>query len=160
MTIFARPLVAARAAAAALGLALLAGCASSPPPPTQVTGTIQASPQIDPSSSKRPSPLPIRVYELKSAAAFNNADFMALCQRDQTELSTEMVGKEEYVLNPGDSKTFAKMLAPETRFIGVVAAFRDLEHAKWRGIVAIRPNQKQQVLIKAGELSIDATVTR
>jgi type VI secretion system protein VasD len=102
----------------------------------------------------------LRIYELKSAAAFNSADFMSLYQRDQAELSTDLLGKDEFVLAPGESKSFAKTLAPETRFLGVVAAFRDLEHSKWRSVVTIQPGKKQQVTIRAGELSVDAAVSR
>ena len=86
---------------AALGVALLlSACAAKPPPkPASVTGTIQASAQINPSASKRPSPLLIRVYELKSVAAFNAADFMSLYQRDQAELGADLLAKEEFVLD-------------------------------------------------------------
>ena len=138
---------------------LLAACASGPKP-TQVTGTIQATAQINPSPSKRPSPLVVRVYELKSAAAFNAADFMSLYQRDQAELATDMVAKEEFVVAPGETKPFMKTLAPDTRFLGVVAAYRDLEHAKWRTVVPIQPGQKQQVTIKADALAVEATVAK
>jgi type VI secretion system protein VasD len=126
--------------------------------PTQVNGTLQASAQINPSVSRRPSPLLVRVYELKTAASFNAADFMSLYQRDQTELATDLVGKEEFMLAPGETKVFAKTLSPETRFLGVMAAYRDVEHARWRSIVAIQPGQVQQVTIRAGELAVEAAV--
>jgi len=143
---------------AAAGVVLaLAACASGPPKPAQVTGTIQASAQVNPSASKRPSPLLVRIYELKSAAAFNSADFMSLYQRDQTELAADMLGKDEFVLSPGETKPWAKTLSPETRFLGVVAAFRDLEHSKWRGIVAIQPGKKQDIVIRASDLSVDVS---
>ncbi len=140
---------------------VIAGCASAPPPtPTEITGMLQASAQINPSVSKRPSPLLVRVYELKSATAFNNADFVSLYQRDAAELGAEMVGREEFTVNPGDSRPLTKMGAPETRFVGVFAAFRDLDHAKWRGVVAIQPGLKQRIVISAEELSITATVSK
>ena len=144
-------------AAAAVAAVALAACAGAPKP-AQVTGTIQASAQVNPSASKRPSPLLLRVYELKSVAIFNAADFMSLYQRDQAELAADLIGKEEFVLAPGESKAFVKVLGPETRFLGVVAAFRDLEHAKWRSVVAIKPNQKQQITIRAAELSVEAVI--
>jgi len=145
---------------AALGVALvLSACGSKPPAkPASVTGTVQASTQINPSASKRPSPLLIRIYELKSAANFNAADFMSLYQRDQGELGADLLAKEEFVLNPGETKTFAKTLAPDTRFLGVVAAYRDLEHAKWRTVVAVQPNQPQKVTVTAGELAVEAAI--
>ena len=147
---------------AALGVALLmTACAAKPPPkPASVTGTVEASAQVNPSASKRPSPLLIRIYELKSAATFNAADFMSLYQRDQAEIGGDLLAKEEFVLNPGETKAFAKTLAPDTRFLGVVAAYRDLEHAKWRTSVAVLPNQPQKVTVKAGELAVEAAISK
>lgn len=147
------------AAAALMAAVAVLGCASAPKP-TKITGTIEASAQVNPSVSKRPSPLLLRVYELKSATAFNAADFMSLYQRDQAELAAEMVGKEEFTLAPGETRAWAKTLSPETRFIGVMAAYRDLERSRWRSIVAITPGQKQQIVIRADALSVSAAVSR
>jgi len=147
-------------ATCALLVAVAAGCGTKPPPPTEVTGTLQAAANVNPSASRRPSPLLVRVYELKSVTAFNNADFVSLYQRDQAELGAEMVGREEVILNPGDSRPINKLSAPETRFVGVFAAYRDLDHAKWRGVLAIQPGQKQRILINAEELSISAVVVK
>ena len=145
------------AAAAGIALALLA-CASAPKP-AQVAGTIQASAQVNPSTSKRPSPVLVRVYELKTAAAFNSADFMSLYQRDKAELGADLLGKEEFVLAPGESKSFAKTLSPDTRFLGVLAAYRDVEHAKWRSIVPVQPGQMHTVVIHANELAVEAALS-
>lgn len=144
------------AAAAGIALALVA-CAGAPKP-AQVAGTIQASQLLNPSSSKRPSPLLLRVYELKTAAAFNSADFMSLYQRDKAELGADLLGKEEFVLAPGESKIFAKTLALDTRFLGVVAAYRDVEHAKWRSVVPVQPGKMHNVIIRANELSVEAAM--
>lgn len=145
------------AATAGVALALVA-CAGAPKP-TQVSGTIQASQLVNPSTSKRPSPLLLRVYELKTAAVFNSADFMSLYQRDKAELGADMVAKEEFVLVPGESKTFAKTLAPDTRFLGVVAAYRDVEHARWRSVVPVQPGQMNTLVIRANELSVEASMS-
>lgn len=143
-------------------LVWLGGCAAPPPPPpvTELIGMVQASANLNPSVSRRPSPLLIRVYELKSASAFSAADFVSLYQRDQAELGAEMVSREEFTLNPGDSRPLAKVAAAETRFLGVFAAYRDLDRASWRSVVAIVPGQKQRIVISAEELSISATVSK
>lgn len=146
-----------RAAAAALALAL-AACASAPKP-AQVAGTIEASAKVNPSTSRRPSPVLVRVYELKTAAAFNSADFMSLYQRDKAELGGDMLAKEEFVLAPGESRTFAKTLSPDTRFLGVLAAYRDVEHARWRTVVPVQPEKMNSVVIRANELAIEAAVS-
>lgn len=144
-----------------LALVLLAGCAGPPKPtPTEISGVVQASANINPSVSQRPSPLLVRVYELKSASAFNAADFVSLYQRDQAELGAEMVSREEFTLNPGDSRPWVKTAAAETRFVGVFAAYRDLDRSKWRSVVAVAPGQKQRIVISAEELSISAAVSK
>jgi len=147
-------------AATLAATALLGACASKPPPPASVAGTIEASAQVNPSASRRPSPILVRIYELKSVASFNAADFMSLYQRDQASLAADMLAKDEFTLAPGETKSFAKTLAPDTRFLGVVGAYRDLEHARWRSVVPITPNRPQKVTVTAGELAIEATVSK
>jgi type VI secretion system protein VasD len=150
-----------RSAALAVAALLIAGCAGDPKPkPTEVKGSIEASANINPSVSQRASPVMLRIYELKTAAAFNSADFVSLYQRDQAELAADLVAREEMVLAPGESRPYAKTLAPETRFIGVMAAFRDVERAKWRSIVAVQLGQKQNLAIRADALTVSAVISK
>ncbi len=145
----------------AFALALvLAACSSAPKPkpPASVAGAITAAAQLNPTAAKRPSPIVLRVYELKSAAAFNTADFMSLFQGDQAALGAEMIAREEMTLRPGESKPVQKVLSPDTKFIGVMAAYRDLERATWRAVVAVQPNQAQKLTIRADELAVSATI--
>lgn len=135
-----------------------AGC-SSAPKPTAVNGHIEAAAGLNPSVSQRPSPLLLRIYELKSAAAFNQADFMSLYQADQAALGAELITREEVMLQPGETRPFAKKLSVETRFIGVVAAYRNLELASWRSITAVQPGRSQQITIRAEPLAVSATVS-
>ena len=148
------------ATAAAISAAMLA-CSSPPPKPVPVflSGSIQVSAQVNPNANQRPSPLLLRVYELKAVAAFNETDFVSLYQRDQAELGGDLVAREEYVLAPGETKAFVKTLSPDTQFLGIVAAFRDLDQSKWRSVVAVDPKKSQQVVIKAAALAVDASVT-
>lgn len=145
---------------AMISVAMVGGCASAPPPPVPMTCTVEASADLNPTISKRPSPLLLRVYALKSAAAFNSADFIALYQHDQTELATDLTGKDEYTVAPGERRSCAKLLSSETRFIGVVAAYRDLEHATWRSIAPIEGGKKATVVVHANALSVDVVVSR
>lgn len=145
----------------ALGTAMLAaGCggAPKPPPPTTVSGAIQASAQLNPSVNQRPSPLLLRVYELKSASVFGSADFMALYQGDQATLAADLLARDEFMLQPGENRPYKKTLAPETRFIGVIGAYRNLEKSTWRVVVPVQPNKAQTLSIRAGDLAVSAEV--
>ena len=141
--------------------AALAGCASAPKP-TQVTGgSIEGTAQLNPSINKRPSPLVLRVYELKNATAFNSADFVALYERDKAELAADIVSREEIILQPGETRPVAaKTLAPEVKFIAVMGAFRELERAQWRSVASVIPGQKQRIVIHADSLAISVTVSK
>lgn len=146
---------------AAASAALLAACGTKPPPPpkpTVVNGSIKVSANVNRSPSGRPSPLQLRVYEIKASAAFSSADFMAVYQGDQAALGADLVSREEMTVQPGESRPFNKTLSPETRFLGVVGFYRDLERANWRTVVAIQPNQTQQLTINVGDLALSATV--
>ena len=110
-------------------IALTGGCGSSPP---LVQGSIKAERTTNPDLSGRPSPIVVRVYELKSLAAFGSADFFSLFEKESETLGSDLVGREEYALGPAETRPYRRQLQPDTKFIGVVAAFRDLENSRWR----------------------------
>lgn len=144
---------------AGLVCAIAAGC-SSPPKPvvTTVAGSIEASPRLNPSINQRPSPLLMRVYELRTPAAFSNADFMALYQSDQAALATDIVAREEFMLQPGENRAVRKTLAADTRYIGVLGIYRNLEKATWRAVVPVQVGKAQTLTVKAGELAVTVEV--
>jgi type VI secretion system protein VasD len=148
----------AASALAGLTVACALGACSSPPKPavTTVTGSIQGSAQLNPNVNQRPAPLQLRVYELKTAAAFGNADFMALYQNDQATLGADLVTREEMMLQPGENKPIRKTVGPDTKFIGVVGAYRNLEKATWRVVVPVQTGKAQTLTIRASDVALSA----
>jgi type VI secretion system protein VasD len=132
----------ARLLSLACGIALAVGCSSSPP---LLQGAIKVTPSVNPDIRGRPSPVIVRVYELKALGAFNSADFFSLFEKEQETLGSELVGREEYQMGPGESRPYRRQLQPDTKFIGVVAAFRDLENSRWRQAVPV-PAKSSAVL--------------
>lgn len=120
---------------------LLVGCAKpeKPPPPiiSRITLNLVAGADANPDARGRASPLTVRVYALKTSGAFESADFFTLFEKDQATLGAEMVQREEFLLRPGDSKKLELSLAPDVKSIGLMAAYRDLERARWREVRAI-----------------------
>ncbi len=126
-----------RRAALLLGLALLAAsCASPPPKPvvTPVSLNLVASSDANPDARGRASPLTVRVYVLKAPGPFEGADFFSLYDKDQATLGAEMVKREELLLKPGETKKLEFTLEPDAKNIAVLAAYRDLERARWRDL--------------------------
>jgi len=125
----------------------LSACASGPKP-TVLKTDLRVHANINPDMSGRPSPVVVRFYELKSLAAFNNADFFSLYDRDRETLGSELVAVDELHLTPDETRQIKRTLQPDTQFVGVVAAFRDLEHAVWRASTAIAPHKVTQLVIQ------------
>jgi type VI secretion system protein VasD len=122
-----------------VAVALLAGCASGPPAPARIKAEIAATSAVNPDRRGRASPLVIKFYELKTRTAFDGADFFSLFERERDTLATELLAVEEIQLAPGDKRVIERTLQPATRFVGVVAAFREIDRAQWRATIAVTP---------------------
>jgi type VI secretion system protein VasD len=131
-------------------LTAAAGCAKAPPPqPPQLPLTITAAPEakvkapmtiavsadVNPDSSGRPSPIVVRVYQLRTDAAFRNADFFALFEDDQKVLGAELISRDEFTLAPAERTTMDVTVSGDTRFVAAIAAFRDIRNAQWRVLI-------------------------
>ncbi|MBL8345419.1 MAG: type VI secretion system lipoprotein TssJ [Rubrivivax sp.] len=136
-----------------------------PPPPTQVraqpvplSGTISAAADLNPSATQRPSPLVMRIYELRSDAAFSRADFIALYQSEQATIGADLVLKDEFMLTPGESRAYQRTLSIETRYLAVFGAYRNVERAVWRAIVPVPPGKALKLAIRAESQALSLTL--
>jgi len=148
--------------AVAFPAVFFSACASAPkpPPPTIVQGSVEVAAGVNPDSNGRASPIVVKMFELKSLAAFDSADFFSLFDKDKETLGAELVAREDMQLAPKDTRKFERKVQPETRYIGVIAAFRDLEHAKWRGAVAIPAEKVTRVTIRLDVRSVSVTAAQ
>ncbi len=139
-----------RLLAATLLAMFLAAC-SSPPKPvvTTLQMSVVTAADTNPDVRKRPSPVVVRIYALKSSAAFDSADFFSLFDKDTATLGADLVQKEEFLMTPGQQKTvpFAKF-DPDVKAIAVMAAFRDLERARWRAVQVLDVGKSLELTAK------------
>jgi type VI secretion system protein VasD len=77
------------------------------------------------------------VYQLKSDEGFLNKDFFSVFDPAGAALSADLVAREQITLQPGGSREFQAPFGADTKFVGVVGAFSDLERAEWRAVVAV-----------------------
>lgn len=134
----------------AAALALLSACASGPPKPAVIQANVTVASDVNPDTRGRASPIVLRLFELKNLGAFQSADFFSLLERDKEALGGELVAREEFTLRPGEKKHFDRPLQTETRYVAVVAAFRDLEMSSWRASIPVRVSQSMPVSISLG----------
>ena len=91
-------------AVAVVSLGAVAGCGTAPPAPTAIRADIVATADVNPDARGRPSPVVVKVFELKSLAAFETADFFSLFDKDKETLGGELLARDEFSLIPGDKR--------------------------------------------------------
>lgn len=133
-----------------------AGCASEEPapPPTRLQVTVSAVPSLNPDADGRPSPVVVRLYELTTASEFDQADFFDLFDKDQATLGAALVASDELEVLPSDQRSVERTLDPRTRFVGFLAAFRDVDLSTWRAVTPVTPNQDNPLTLTLDSLSL------
>jgi type VI secretion system protein VasD len=120
-------------------LGLLAGCAGVSPISTltKLDLMLAASESVNPDLHGRPSPVVVHLLELRHPVAFENADFFSLYSRAEQVLPRDWVNGEELELRPGEQLALKLSVEPQSRYIGVLAAYRDLPHVQWRLVLPV-----------------------
>ncbi|MCP3024446.1 type VI secretion system lipoprotein TssJ [Cupriavidus basilensis] len=126
-----------------LAVALLSACSVPQPvaPKEQIKLelTIDAKSTVNPDDKGRASPVLVRLYELKTETAFENADYFTLEKNDKTVLTQDLLVRDEFVLRPGVSRDFERKLNPETTALGLLVGYRELGKAQWRSVYKLPP---------------------
>ena len=127
---------------AACALALTA-CGAKPVKPTDAHAQLIVSGDVNPDNSGRASPIVVRLFQLRNDGEFATADFFALYDKEKETLGASFISREEYVLNPGETRALELAVNPDARFIGALAAYRDIRSAQWRALT--RPPEKKLI---------------
>lgn len=141
---------------------MLPGCSGdffkSDPKPSEFSLVLSASPSLNPDIEGRPSPIWVRVYQLRSVGVFKTAEFEPLFANDVAVLGAEMLERSEFVLTPNQvvEANDPIKVHEDTRFIGVIAAYHEINLAKWRDIVEMAPKDQKVAL----SVSLDRVALR
>ena len=136
----------------------LAGCAALSPysDMTKLDLTLNRSDELNPDLNGRPSPIVLRLIELKHPVAFETPDFFSLYQRPKEALSPDMVVLEELELRPGEQHQMKLSLQPGSRYVGVLAAYRDLPESNWRTVISLKEQEHNYSVITLDAKGIQA----
>ncbi|PTS84844.1 type VI secretion system lipoprotein TssJ [Pseudomonas sp. HMWF032] len=134
----------------------LTGCAALSPysDMTKLDLTLNGSDELNPDLNGRPSPIVLRLIELKHPVAFETADFFSLYQRPKEALSPDMVVLEELELRPGEQREMKLSVQPGSRYVGVLAAYRDLPESNWRVVIPLQEKERNSSVLTLDALGI------
>ncbi len=105
---------------------------------TDLKLTFKVDADINPDDQKTPSPLFIRMYELKSTKMFERANFLDLFERDKETLGADMIAKQRLKrIKPGENTDISFVLDEKTQFIGLYAEFSEYKNANFKVIIPV-----------------------
>lgn len=131
-------------------LALLGGCSGL----TKVDLSLESSNKLNPDLNGRPSPVVLHLIELKHPVAFENADFFSIYQHPRETLTPDFIRLEELEMRPGERRNVKFSVAEDSRYLGILAAYRDLSGGEWQTVIPLRPKKKHNVSLYLDERGI------
>lgn len=137
-------------------VASFAGCGKKnvKPPPTVIAAQIIVSPGVNPDQNGRPSPVVLKIYELKALGKFKAADFYGLLNDDAAMLGKDLVHSEEMHVQPGVKQPYHRTVTTDTEYIGVIAAYRNINEAVWKAMAPVPANQTSVFTIAVNDLTL------
>lgn len=115
---------------------------------------ITAVEQLNPDYQGRPSPVNVIIFQLATADAFANADFFSLFEPEASILGGDMLARTQMLVKPGEIREWVAEFEKETRFVGIIAAYRDIENAQWRATVELPKKGFIKKFFKKNKMSI------
>ncbi len=95
----------------------------------------------NPDEGGKPSPLFVRMYELKAPKMFNKADFIDLYERDEEVLGADLVKRHELKrFTPGDERQDHFVLDKNTQYVALYAEFLDYKDSPYRVVFPVVAN--------------------
>jgi type VI secretion system protein VasD len=95
---------------------------------------------INPDDDNKPSPLFLRMYELKSPRMFKKANFIDLYEKDKDVLGADMISKQRLKrIKPGESRKESFVLDKGTRYVGLYAEFLQYKKSGFKLLIPVTP---------------------
>ena len=137
-----------------LFLALLCCCMLSACGKPAINLSVASQPNVNPDFNGRPSPVIVKMYELRQNVAFNAADFLPLFETPLQVLGADLIAADELVFIPGEARKVKYELDRNTQYIGLVAGFRQMERGVWRIIKPVDSESANWVAMELSDTSI------
>lgn len=110
-------------------------------PPRRLEIVAEADPSLNRDPVGNPLSVVVRVYQLKDKGEFTRLthDLAASGRPEPELLGPDCLGKCEFTLIPGSVHQGSAELLPDTRYLGVVALFRQPDPEHWRCLAKVDP---------------------
>ncbi len=120
----------------------------------------QAVAYLNPDVNGRPSPVVVTLYQLKNAYNFRQADYESLSDNSAKALGGDLIDQSSIEIRPGDKNKTNLTLSPNTNYLGIMAAYRNINNGVWHKTVklidGVGSHTKVQINLESQGLTTNA----
>jgi hypothetical protein len=98
--------------------------------------------------------------QLSERTTFDNLTFDQIFFNGSLLLSDTLIAEHNLALQPGEQITHKTQIPAESVFIAVVAAYRDIDHAKWKHVYSVKAHSHRTTHLKLDAYGITVTSRR
>jgi type VI secretion system protein VasD len=128
---------------------------------------LSARDALNPDDAGRATSVAVRVYQLKERKMFDGASYEDLLKNDHTVLAQDLQASMASVLNPGASASLSQPMQTDTKYVAVVAFYRNpgngdgwkyvIEKKKLDADKPLKISLVDQLLVAPGSAARDAS---
>lgn len=143
-------------------LIMAQGCASfggATAPEVQIR--LRTAADLNPDANNRPSPVVLKIFDLKERNLFANARYFELWNNAESILGNDLIGVQEIELFPDQAVEIAlDSTTVDSNFVGIAVGFRNLDAAVWRSTFELPEARKVYLNADVKALSIQVSSGR
>ncbi|CAA0096794.1 Uncharacterised protein [BD1-7 clade bacterium] len=149
---------------ATMMLLLSTACSSNKNKDLEVDTYLNTSSTINPDISGESRPVNLSIFYLTDVSNFTKAGFYDLYSKPEQTLGDQLLKVTRLQAQADEDKEIELDAPPETKAIAVIAAFRDVDQAKWgdhvltpeKCFMGCKPGLKgEELVIEVKRLSVD-----
>jgi len=129
------------------------GCSTKP---THLELDIKSSQDLNPDLNNVSSPLMLTFYELESAEKFLKYDYWTISEHSGKNLEKDLISQAKHVIVPEQKQNYKIVFDDRTKFLGVVAKFRNIKNdSKWKQVINLEQDKYNYSELKIKNFSIE-----
>ncbi|MCK4870436.1 MAG: type VI secretion system lipoprotein TssJ [Gammaproteobacteria bacterium] len=128
-------------------LLLLSGCASMQPDGKTVQINTYAAHYLNPDINGRSSPVVVTFFQLKNGYSFSQADYQTLSNNSSKALGGDLLDQTTVEIRPGTGKTIPLTVSNNANYIGIMAAYRNINNGIWHKAIKLAKAPGSQTVI-------------
>ncbi len=114
----------------------------------EVELSISVAEEVNQDELGRSSPIVIRLYELKKEVAVEGMDFFSIYDQTEPDFKTAVSSMKEFQVNPGQKLEQLLVTDVSTKYLMLVAAFKDIDNSQWKLVHEIEQSDELALVIE------------